>query len=205
LNALSPAEFAQSIDVSRETVERFQIYAELLQVWQKRINLVSRSTLPDLWRRHFLDSAQLVRHLGAARPPIIDMGSGAGFPGLVLAMLTGHPTILIESDRRKAAFLWSAARQTETTNVTVRTARIEDRRLEGGIITARALAPLPKLLELADMLRADRSRCLFLKGADIELELTAAETKWQIDYELHPSLSDPNGHILIIRDARRRD
>ncbi len=121
---LNPAEFAAAAGVSRETLARLEAYAALLVQWSARINLVGRDTLADLWRRHFLDSAQLCSHVPGSARSLVDLGSGAGFPGLVLAILGVPGVELIEADSRKSAFLREAARVTETP-VTIRPCRIE--------------------------------------------------------------------------------
>src|SRR5437660_4118565 len=121
---LSPAEFAAATGVSRETLPRLDAYAELLRRWSPRINLVAASTLDDLWRRHFLDSAQLLPLVPSAARSLIDLGSGAGFPGLVLAILGVPGVELVEADSRKCAFLREAAR-IAAAPVMIRNARIE--------------------------------------------------------------------------------
>jgi 16S rRNA (guanine527-N7)-methyltransferase len=152
---MGPEEFRAATDVSRETLDRLESYAALLTKWSGAINLVGRETLRDAWRRHFLDSAQVVDHLppapaGRARH-ILDLGSGAGFPGLVLAILGAGEVTLVESDAKKAAFLREAARIAGAPAVVI-CARIESLSpsdLSPDAVTARALAPLPKLLDLA--------------------------------------------------------
>lgn len=205
MKPLSSADFAALTSVSRETLDRLKLYLELLREWQKRINLVSKSTLSDPWRRHFLDSAQVVDHMTSPDSPICDLGSGAGFPGMVLAILTARRTMLIESDRRKAAFLLTVSRKTETPNAHVCASRIESQRICNGDITARALGSVTRLLELTGSISAERSRCYFLKGENVGAELTEASKRWHIDYELYPSRSDQKGRILVIKDAERRD
>jgi 16S rRNA (guanine527-N7)-methyltransferase len=200
-------EFAAMADVSRETSERLQRYADLLIKWRRRINLVSAETLGDLWRRHMLDSAQLLRLLPPETSSLADIGSGAGFPGLVLAILGIRQVHLIESDARKCAFLAEAARAAGLDPGRgpvihqLRAEAIEALRVD--VVTARACAPLPKLLGYAaPMLRAD-SACLFLKGGRVEEELTAAEKTWRMEVERFPSFSDPSGTILRINQVAR--
>ena len=151
--ALTSEAFREITGVSRETLARFESYAALLKKWNPRINLVAESTLADLWRRHFLDSAQLQALLPPApenRPlEIVDLGSGAGFPGLVLAILGAGTVTLLESDQRKTTFLREAARLTNT-EIIVINQRIEAiSAIPADVVTARALAPLPRLLSLA--------------------------------------------------------
>src|SRR5262247_2849484 len=144
-----PADLAADVDVSRETIDRLSAYAALLVKWQSRINLVSAATLADLWRRHMLDSAQLFPLLPPNTQAVVDLGSGAGFPGLVLAIL-GIPEVhLIESDQRKCVFLAEAARVADASPI-IHNKRIEQ--LEGlsaEVVTARACAPLDQLLTYA--------------------------------------------------------
>lgn len=188
--------------VSRETIERLEAYAALLVRWQARINLVGPDTVPALWRRHLIDSAQLWPHLPAGARRLVDLGSGAGFPGLVLAILGAPDVHLVESDARKGAFLREAARVTATP-VTILSRRIEQiPSLGADVITARALAPLPRLLEWAVPHLAPGGQCLFLKGRGAEDELTAAAKDWKIGHRRIPSLTDPDGAILQLREVR---
>jgi 16S rRNA (guanine527-N7)-methyltransferase len=205
LAPLSPEAFAETANVSRETLDKLRIYASLLQKWQERINLVGPSTLGDLWRRHFLDSAQLVPFIGHT---VADLGSGAGFPGLVLAILTGKPVVLVESDQRKAAFLREVARLTGA-SATVQAVRIEQAKgLAADTVTARALAPLDKLAVWAAPILAaaagTETRCVFLKGQNVEEELQTLSKMWDFDVESVPSATDTAGQILVIRNLRRR-
>ena len=200
---LSREGFAASLGVSRETLDRLTVYLDLLHRWQRAINLVGPATLADPWRRHILDSAQLLTHLPAGTTSLVDLGSGAGFPGMVLAVLGVPGVVLIESDRRKAQFLREVARATGT-EVTVRAERIEN--LAGwpaDVITARALAPLPRLLPLAERFLAADSVCLFLKGYNAERELTQALKSWHMVPEMFASLSAPTGTVLKLRGVGR--
>ena len=200
---LSRAEFAETTGVSRETLDRLQLHLDLLERWQRRINLVGRATLADPWRRHMLDSAQLLRLLPAPPGPVVDLGSGAGFPGLVLAICGVPGMHLIESDRRKAEFLREVVRQTGAP-AEIHVGRIEQ--MQGwpaGVVTARALAPLPRLLSLAGRFLGPGSTCLFLKGASAHAELTEAARHWHIMPALVPSLSDPSGVVLQLKEVGR--
>ena len=204
---LTPEAFAAACNVSRETLERLRRYAETLIKWQKSINLVAADSLGDLWRRHMLDSAQLQPYLPAETRSLVDMGSGGGFPGLVLAILGVANVHLIESDARKCAFLAEAARAAGLTagqNPVIHRARLEDiGDLRVDVVTARACAPLAQLLAYAEpFLHAD-SICLFLKGARVDEELTEAEKTWRMGVERFPSLSDPSGTILRMKQVAR--
>ena len=191
--------FAEATGVSRETLGRLQRYAELLRAWNERVNLVGKGTIADLWRRHMLDSAQLFPLLPEGARVLVDLGSGAGFPGLVLAAMGVPEVHLIEADVRKCAFQREAARTMGIT-VTVHNARIEAASpITADVVTARALAPLGQLLDLAARFTSDRTFCVFLKGRGAQDELTEAEKRWTIDASLVPSRSDPEGSVLLIR------
>ena len=201
LPPMTVQEFAETLSVSRETVERLQTYAELLVKWQAKINLVGPATLPDLWRRHMLDSAQMAHYLPEG--PVLDLGSGAGFPGLVLAIMTGQPVNLVESDVRKCAFLREAARVTGA-NAVIHNKRIETiEPFPVASVTARALASLDKLLDWAAPFLQQRTQCLFLKGRSVDEELTQAGEHWNMAARRVASLSDPSGLILILSEVHR--
>jgi len=198
-----PRQKLSALGVSRETIGRLESYAELLTRWQARINLVGPDTLPDLWTRHILDSAQLWPLLPPEARRLADLGSGAGFPGLVLAILGAPDVHLVESDARKCAFLREAARITDT-RVTILNRRIEQvEPLEADIVTARALAPLSRLLDWAAPHLAKGGQCLFLKGRGAEDELTATAKEWKIGHRRIPSLTDPEGVVLQLREVCR--
>jgi 16S rRNA (guanine527-N7)-methyltransferase len=198
------------LGVSRETATRLEDFVTLLGRWQSVQNLVAPSTLPHIWHRHILDSAQLYPLLGAAKT-IVDLGSGAGFPGLILALLAppgqGFLVHLIESNQRKAAFLTEAVRVTRASAIVH--ARRADKALPDiagpvDVVTARALAPLDELLAIAEPLLKTGARGLFLKGRDAEQELTQGSKTWRIHADLIPSLSDPAGRIVHVRQAERQ-
>jgi len=200
---MSPEAFRAAIPVSRETTERLSVYAAMLAKWQRAINLVGPGTLSDIWRRHFLDSAQL---LPLAPPSVgswLDLGSGAGFPGLVIAIL-GQPNVhLVESDGRKCAFLGEVARATGT-SVAIHQCRIESAPpMFADVISARALAPLPDLLRLAARFFGLNSTGLFLKGQDVDNDLTEASKSWSMSLERLASRSDPSGVILRVKGLSR--
>jgi len=200
---VTPDAFRKFADVSRETFERLKLYASLLEKWQKAINLVGPSTLPELWRRHMLDSAQLFPLIPPGARRLADMGSGAGFPGLVLAILGAPDVQLIESDQRKCAFLDTVARETGV-RVTIHRKRVEDcAGLDADVITARALAPLNTLLDYASHIAAPDALCLFLKGRNADAELTDAKSAWYINAESRPSETDPDASILILRGLEK--
>ncbi|HVY35476.1 MAG TPA: 16S rRNA (guanine(527)-N(7))-methyltransferase RsmG [Caulobacteraceae bacterium] len=195
-----PEDFAEKTGVSQETLARLKAYAGLLEDWNARHNLVARSTLPDLWRRHFWDSAQLEPLIPAGTRTLADLGSGAGFPGLVLAAMRPEIAVTLhESIGKKCAFLTAAAERMGLA-VTVQNARIETLPTRTyDVITARALAPLPLLLSYAQRLTGPNSVCLFLKGQNVGSELTEAHKSWKMETSQVPSQTDPSGAILVVR------
>lgn len=206
-----PAEFVKElnklgVDVSRETLAWLEIYAALLVKWQAKINLIGPATLPDLWRRHFLDSAQLLPLLPGSGGTLVDLGSGAGFPGLVLALMTDWKVHLVDSDQRKSAFLRQVALETGIlSRVTIHAQRFEALApFPADVVTARACAALDALLGHAFPFIGETGRCLFLKGERVEEELTAAESRWTMRVERRASVSDATGAILVIDHLQRR-
>jgi len=203
----SAAEFALRFQVSRETLERLNLYESLLRRWQPAVNLVASATLPQFWGRHFADSAQLAPLIPESARTLADLGSGAGFPGLVLAiMMLGkglNRVILVESDTRKAAFLREVARQTSTP-VEILSIRIEQFATQTkvgavDVVTARALAPLDRLLALAAPLFGAETVGLFLKGRDAQAEIEAARKQWSFEVSLVPSVTDARASTVVIR------
>lgn len=198
-----PEAFQKAFDVSRETVARCAAHLALLEKWNPRINLVSRDSLEDVWARHFADSAQL----WCFRPPRcrlwLDIGSGAGFPGLVIAAIAAEqaPDLtvsLVESDHRKAAFLREAAR-VQGVAVLVETARVEDLPPQAAdVVSARALAPLGSLLGMVEKHRRPGGIGLFPKGARVHKEVADAATHWRFDHNIYPSLTDDKAAIVEI-------
>lgn len=197
-------------DVSRETRERLNIYEALLRRWQRRVNLVSNASLATLWTRHFLDSAQLAPLLATdPESRIVDVGSGAGFPGMVLAILDRRRRVsLVEANARRCAFLAEVAAATETT-VSVVEGRLEapavrERLAPAGTVVARACAPLVDLLEIVFPLLDSRTSCIFPKGQRYRAELKAAQQRWAFAFEAIPSVTDAEARILRIGDVERR-
>ena len=191
--------------VSRETTERLDRFVDLLLQWQRRTNLIAASTIPKLWTRHIADSLQLIPLAKGARH-WIDLGSGGGFPGLVIAAALadapGAKIHLVESTAKKAAFLREAARHIDAP-AHVHAVRIEDfvKNFKGtpDAITARALAPLNVLLRLAEPLLKTGAQGLFLKGQDVEAELTEASKYWNIEAELVPSRTNSLSKVVVVR------
>ncbi|WP_252946494.1 16S rRNA (guanine(527)-N(7))-methyltransferase RsmG [Oceanicola sp. 502str15] len=200
-------EVLSRLNVSRETVARLDTYAALLTKWNKAINLVAPATLPDLWSRHFLDSAQVLNH-GPKTGLWLDIGTGGGFPGLICAILAADTApdltfAFVESDQRKCTFLSTVLRETGIKAI-IHTARVETLdSCAAQALSARALAPLTTLLEHAERHLAPTGRALFLKGAQHEAELAKALEKWAFDVQKHPSETDPAGALLTIGNITR--
>ena len=201
-----PEAFSRAFPVSRETLARLVTYEAMLKRWQKTINLIAPSTLPDIWHRHFADSAQIWSLKPEAATTWLDLGSGAGFPGLVLAIMAaehgGTRHTLVESDNRKAAFLREAAREAGVA-VDILCTRIESSEIHAKVgevncVTARALAPLPRLAELAAQYFASDTVGFFLKGREVAVELEETARTWDFQFELKPSVTDPDGRVLLL-------
>lgn len=193
----------QAVVLDAAQQRRLEAFAELLGRWNTRINLVSPSDLAALWPRHIEDSAQLASLLPPTPEVLVDLGSGAGFPGLVLAVLTSWDVHLVESDQRKAAFLREAARHCGVA-LTVHAQRAETLRLPPArIVTARALAGLDRLLPLAAPLLGHGGQCLFPKGRGAEDELTRAAPGWHMRVERFASRTSPDATILRISEIHR--
>ncbi len=195
------------VPVSRETEMMFETYVALLRKWQSAKNLVGPATLDTIWTRHIADSAQLFS-LAPDAKRWVDIGSGAGFPGIVLAIMgkstPGFHVDLVESNGRKCAFLREVVR-TLRLPASVHNGRIEDvlDRLPGPIdvLTARALAPLSELLRLGRKLLTTGTLGLFPKGQDLEDELTLAAKYWSIQATTAASITDARGRILVVQSA----
>lgn len=192
-------------DVSRETRRRLEVFVETLERWQKAINLVSRNTLDGVWKRHILDSAQVVPLIPATAETLADLGSGGGFPGLVIAAMRPDLRVtLIESDARKAAFLGEVGRRMGLENQP----KIAISRIEvappaaADIVTARALAPMKQLLHWARRHRKDTAICLFHKGKDWQTEVEEAKKEWDFSPEPIASVTDRDAVILRIGPYR---
>lgn len=226
LTIRGPDDFAAAFGVSRETLDRLVLYEALLNQWQKAVNLVAPGTLAAVWHRHFADSAQLLPLVPRYPQHWLDLGSGGGFPGLVIAILLadtppeppaqpGDPprVTLVESDARKAAFLREVVRQTgiaATVRVDILSTRAESLPTQVNlplpdVVSARALAPLDRLLGLAaPFLSPPGAVGVFCKGKEVAKELRAAEKTWQFKAELVPSRTGKEGRIVVIRQLERK-
>ncbi len=200
--------FLKFVNVSYETIHRLSLYEEMIISWNQKFNLVSENTISQIWTRHFLDSAQIMKYIPKSAQSLADMGSGAGFPGIVLALLAKEAgrelkVFLIESTKKKARFLKAVAEELKI-KVTVREERIEDiKDLKADVITARALTALPELLKYANCLKKKETVFLFLKGARYAEELTEASKYWKFAIDIHPSLTDDSGRVLVMKNLEK--
>lgn len=191
-------------NVSRETFSKLQTYHDLILKWQKAVNLVSQNTLSEIWTRHIYDSAQLHDHIKNKNAKIFDLGSGAGLPGIVISILGCADVTLIESDSKKSAFLTEAIRLLGL-NASVLNTRIESiAEKKCDIVTARALAPLDKLLKWSYGLLGEDGCCVFLKGENARTEINDARKLWEFEAREIPSKSATTGCILIIKQIAPR-
>jgi 16S rRNA (guanine527-N7)-methyltransferase len=189
--------------VSRETFDRLRLYAERLKAENKRQNLVSRSTLDHLWDRHILDSAQLVRFEPAPGASWVDIGSGAGLPGIAIACLVEGPVTLIEPRKLRAQFLEAAVAELGL-NATVECAKAEKVDGRFDVITGRAVAPLEKFLRLSHHLSTKKTVWALPKGRGAQSELAEAQRTWQGMFHVEQSVTDPDSSILVATGVRAK-
>ncbi len=200
--------FLRAVDVSRETLERLAAYEHLLKKWNPSINLVAKSTLPTIWRRHFLDSAQLFALARHHEGHWADLGAGGGFPGLVIAIMAmerapGLRVTCVESDQRKAAFLRTVVRELGLPARVLAERAEEAAPLQADVLSARALAPLARLLPQAERHLKPGGQALFPKGESFRDELSEALETWSFQSEEYPSITDGSAVILSLGDIRR--
>ena len=202
-------EFVKSLNVSRETLNGFYEYETLLTKWNEKINLVSKNTLVDIWERHFLDSGQIIKHVEVSGKRWVDVGSGAGFPGLVVALLLRDRKIdcdlvLVEKNPKKVFFLNEVIRKLNL-NVEVVSDNIYTLEpLNADILTARAFSELNNLIEIAFRHRKKEGICLFLKGENYRMELDKTLNYWFFDYDIIDSLSSSSGKIIRVKKIFKR-
>jgi 16S rRNA (guanine527-N7)-methyltransferase len=206
---LKKNEFVKSLNVSRETLKSFYEYEALLSKWNEKINLVSKNTLVDIWERHFLDSGQIIKHVEASGKRWVDVGSGAGFPGLVVALLLRDRKIdcdlvLVEKNPKKGFFLKEVIRKLNL-SVEVVNENIDILEpLNADILTARAFSELNNLIEIAFRHRKKEGICLFLKGENYRIELDKTLNYWFFDYDILDSLSSSSGKIIRVKKFLKR-
>jgi len=195
------------LDVSRETIEKLKAFEALVSKWTKTINIIAPNTVATIWERHIIDSAQVYAISSKTWKNWVDLGSGGGLPALVVAILDGgqHPITLIESDQRKCLFL-NTVRRELSLNVSVKPIRIEDAKIDqSDYLSARALAPLSKLLELSEGYLTENGSALFSKGEKYQQELDAARKNWSFECVAHTSITNPASRILEVSRIRRRE
>lgn len=200
----------QKYDVSRETIEKLEAFVALLREWNAKMNLVSKNSLEDVWVRHVLDSLQLIKYIPENVQTLLDIGSGAGFPALVLAiaMQEKMPTAkcqLVESITKKTVYLNDVKNRIGLNNVQIINSRVENLKVKNvDIVTARAVAALDVLCEYVYAMATKNTRMLFLKGCSYEQEVVAAKQKWHFDLKVYKNQYSEDGVLLEINNLRKR-
>ena len=190
----------EHVDVSRETIEKLEIYANLLLRWQFKINLISTNSLKQAWHRHFLDSAQIFSILPKKATSAIDVGTGAGFPGLVLSIMGFENVQLVEQNKKKCAFLYEVIRETEAT-ASVHPCKIEKLPIKDyDVVLARAFMALDGLLKVVSPFFGKDTLGIFPKGLKVNQELTAASKNWKMKTAIKQSITSPDGKIVLVKD-----
>jgi len=200
--------FCKTYNVSRETYSKFELYRRSLLEWQQKFNLVSNASLADVWNRHFADSAQLFELIPSAAKTMLDIGSGAGFPGMVLAIMANEKTpylkvTLAESIAKKTLYL-NHVKDITDTKVEILNTRVENIKGRYDVITARAVTALPDLLKYARPLLSRGGICIFPKGRSAAEEIGSAKNKWNFDFRSVPSKTSDDGEILIIENLAEK-
>jgi 16S rRNA (guanine527-N7)-methyltransferase len=195
----------REFDVSRETIERLELFAHLLRCENEDQNLVAASSLDAVWNRHLLDSAQLLRLAPSPEASWIDLGTGPGLPGLVVALLHKGEVTLVEERKRRVDFLQRAVARLGLDRVRIIAGKVERLAPEPyDVISARAFAPLEKLLTVGARFSTEKSRWVLPKGRNAGAELEAVRTSWQGDFRLESSLTDPDAYIIVADRVRQR-
>lgn len=205
---ISMENFCKIYNVSRETYSKLELYCQSLSEWQQKFNLVSNTSLSDAWNRHIADSAQLFNLIPANAKTMLDMGSGAGFPGMVIAIMANERTpylkvTLAESITKKTLYL-NHVKEITNTNVKILNIRVEEIKGRFDVITARAMTALIDLLKYAHPLLATKGICIFPKGRNASEEIKLAKTKWNFDYKSVSSQTSDDGEILIISNLTKK-
>ena len=195
-----PETFLEHVSVSRETIEKLEIYASLLSRWQSKINLISTNSLQQAWHRHFLDSAQIYLMSPRKAASAIDVGTGAGFPGLVLSIMGMKNVQLVEQNKKKCAFLYEVIRETEA-SATVHPCKIENLLVKDyDVVLARAFMPLDGLLKVVRPFFGKDTVGIFPKGSRVNEELTAASKNWKMKTVIKQSITSLDGKIVLVKD-----
>lgn len=204
------SDILDTYNVSRETIAKLKAYESMVKEWNAKFNLVSKSSVKTLWNRHIIDSVQLMQFIKATDKILYDFGSGAGFPAIVIAIIAEQlfPDLkvnLVESIGKKVTFLNAVKTELNLKNVNVWHDRIENLKIsQVDIISSRALASLPKLLEYSNPFCTEKTRLIFPKGENYQEEIKQAKKQWQFEYEITQSITDTSGHILNISKIRRK-
>ena len=198
--ALWERDLLEALNVSRETFDKFKEYESLLGAWQKKINLVSRETIEQAWQRHLLDSAKIALYIQDKSSSLLDLGSGAGLPGVVLSILGFSNVKLVESNKKKTAFLKEVRRKLDL-SYEVYEDRIEALKpFEVGVVTSRALASLDELLFYSYGFTTQETQLIFHKGKSNKVEIERARSKWHFQLESKPSITSQEGVVLILSE-----
>jgi 16S rRNA (guanine527-N7)-methyltransferase len=190
-----------NLNVPCETIDKLRIYVEILLKWNKKINLISKNTIPDIWMRHIVDSAQISKFLEKKQQIILDIGSGAGLPGIILGIIGMENIILVESDERKTSFLQEASRLLSL-NLEIINDRVENLFIASDVIVSRGFSALDNMLDKTKKIQY--SRILLLKGKNAELEIADAKKLWDFDCKKYPSITSMDSYILDITNVRKR-
>lgn len=195
----------KELNVSRETFCKLETYVDNLLKWNKAINLISKSTEDDIWERHILDSAQIIKYI-APEEIIYDLGSGAGLPGIVISLLNNNIVHLVESDQRKCAFLTKIVSLYNNNNIRVINNRIEQISMsDATLITSRALATIDALLEMTYGRIKNGVKMVLLKGKTVQNEIDNAMMNWHFDYELHKTITNVDSFIVALTNITKKE
>jgi len=192
------------IQLSDDQLSKLKIYESLLLKWQKSVNLISPNTIPTIWERHFVDSIQLSKFISETDRVILDVGSGGGFPGMVLAILLDREFHLVESDQKKCIFLSQVSRETKT-KVIIHNDRVESLSISGvDWITSRACASVSQIFHLTKNLVSHETKYLLLKGRNVSIEIDEAKKDWHFETEIFPSVTEKESAILSLSKVSGR-
>ncbi len=200
MNVLNDDYLAASFSISRETIEKLKNYQQLVLAWNNKFNLISKKSIENFWVRHIIDSLQLLKFIKNKNIILVDIGSGAGFPGIVLSIAGVKTVILIESDTKKSAFLLQAARLSEN-SIEVRNKRIEDEKLSCDILTARAFSDLNTIFKYTKNVDV-KDKYLLLKSKNYQQEFDIARRNWLFDYKVHNSITLEESKVLEISNLK---
>ena len=201
--------FCDTYNVSRETFSKLESYCQSLQEWQQKFNLVSKNSLNDIWKRHIEDSAQLFEYIPSSAEQLLDIGSGAGFPGMVIAIMAAEKTpylniTMTDSIMKKTVYLNHVREITGLSNVDILNCRVEKLDRKFDVITARAVAPLDELFVYSSQLLSKNGICIFPKGLSYQDEISVAKQKWNFDIQAFCSKTSEDGKILIVSNIVKK-